>query len=118
VIRDFRRSRQPISHCASRIARCIRIRPFLGTLADIAGVYPVSDLRTYPDLAKAAPAYELKTEELRAKLNAYNPIERAGVLAKAKVPAFIIHGDEDKTYGSRKTQPSWWSVRKPSERKL
>ena len=65
-------------------------------VAGIAGIYPVFDLRTYPGLAKAAPSYELKTEELQAKLTEHNPIERVGALAKAKVPVFIIHGDEDK----------------------
>jgi alpha-beta hydrolase superfamily lysophospholipase len=65
-------------------------------VAGIAGIYPVFDLRTYPGLAKAAPAYGFKTDELRAKLRENNPIERVGPLAKAKVPVFIIHGDEDK----------------------
>jgi dipeptidyl aminopeptidase/acylaminoacyl peptidase len=65
-------------------------------VAGIAGIYPVFDLRTYPGLAQAAPAYGLKSEELEAKLAEHNPIERAGVLAKAKVPVFIIHGDDDK----------------------
>ena len=65
-------------------------------VAGIAGIYPVFDLRTYPGIAKAAPAYGLKADELEAKLSENNPIERVGVLAKAKVPVFIIHGDEDK----------------------
>jgi dipeptidyl aminopeptidase/acylaminoacyl peptidase len=65
-------------------------------VAGIAGIYPVFDLRTYPGVAKAAPAYGLKTEEFQAKLGQHNPIERVGVLAKSKVPALLIHGDEDK----------------------
>lgn len=65
-------------------------------VAGIAGIYPVFDLRTYPGLAKAAPAYGLKAEELEAKLSEHNPIERVGALAKAKVPVCIIHGDDDK----------------------
>ena len=65
-------------------------------VAGIAGIYPVFDLRTYPGIAKAAPAYGFKADELEAKLSEINPIERAGVLAKAKVPVFIIHGDDDK----------------------
>ncbi|HEX5105445.1 MAG TPA: prolyl oligopeptidase family serine peptidase [Pirellulaceae bacterium] len=65
-------------------------------VAGIAGIYPVFDLRTYPGVAKAAPAYGLKADELEAKLSENNPIERVGVLAKAKVPVFIIHGDDDK----------------------
>jgi pimeloyl-ACP methyl ester carboxylesterase len=65
-------------------------------VAGIAGIYPVFDLRTYPKLAKAAPAYRLTAEELGATLAENNPIERVAVLARAKVPAFFIHGDEDK----------------------
>jgi dipeptidyl aminopeptidase/acylaminoacyl peptidase len=65
-------------------------------VAGIAGIYPVFDLRTYPGIAKAAPAYGLKPEELEAKLAELNPIARVEVLAKAKVPALFIHGDEDK----------------------
>src|SRR5205814_3780983 len=65
-------------------------------VAGIAGIYPVFDLRTYPGIAKAAPAYGFKPDQLEAKLSENNPIERVGVLAKAKVPAFFIHGDEDK----------------------
>jgi alpha-beta hydrolase superfamily lysophospholipase len=64
-------------------------------VAGIAGIYPVFDLRTYPGLAKAAPAYGLTANELTAKLGEHNPIERMGILANAKVPIFIIHGDED-----------------------
>ena len=65
-------------------------------VAGIAGIYPVFDLRAYPKLAKAAPAYGLTEGELAAKLGEYNPIERVSVLANAKVPVFIVHGDEDK----------------------
>jgi len=64
-------------------------------VAGIAGIYPVFDLRTYPGVAKAAPAYGLKADELQAKLSDNNPIERVSLLAKAKVPVFIIHGDDD-----------------------
>jgi dipeptidyl aminopeptidase/acylaminoacyl peptidase len=65
-------------------------------VAGIAGIYPVFDLRTYPGLANAAPAYGLKPEELEAKLADFNPIERITSLAKAKVPVYLIHGDDDK----------------------
>jgi dipeptidyl aminopeptidase/acylaminoacyl peptidase len=64
-------------------------------VAGIAGIYPVFDLRTYPGLEKAAPAYKLKSEELEAQLDKHNPIARIDVLAKAKIPVFIIHGDVD-----------------------
>ncbi len=65
-------------------------------VAGIAGIYPVFDLRTYPGVAKAAPAYGLKADELEARLSENNPIERVSLLAKPKVPVFIIHGDDDK----------------------
>lgn len=65
-------------------------------VAGIAGIYPVFDLRTYPGLKNAAPAYGLQPEELEEALDKHNPIERVEILAKAKVPVFIIHGDEDK----------------------
>jgi dipeptidyl aminopeptidase/acylaminoacyl peptidase len=65
-------------------------------VAGIAGIYPVFDFRTYPGIEKAAPAYGLKPSELSAKLGEHNPIERVSILAKSKVPTFLIHGDEDK----------------------
>jgi pimeloyl-ACP methyl ester carboxylesterase len=65
-------------------------------VAGIAGIYPVFDFRTYPGLANAAPAYGLKPEELEAALAEHNPIARVDVLAKAKIPALFIHGDDDK----------------------
>lgn len=64
-------------------------------VAGIAGIYPVFDMRTYPGLAIAAPAYGLTPQELEAGLARHNPIERVAVLAKARVPALFIHGDED-----------------------
>ena len=65
-------------------------------VAGIAGIYPVFDFRTYPGLATAAPAYELIPQELDAKSAEYNPIERVAALAQARVPVFLIHGDDDK----------------------
>jgi 6-phosphogluconolactonase len=65
-------------------------------VAGLAGIYPVFDLRSYPGLAKAAPAYGLTAKELEARLCHHNPIERVGLLAKSRVPALLIHGDEDK----------------------
>lgn len=65
-------------------------------VAGIAGIYPVIDFRTYPGIDKAAPAYGLTAAELTAKQAEHNPIERVGVLARAKTPAFFIHGDDDK----------------------
>ena len=61
----------------------------------LAGIYPVFDYRTYPGLAKAAPAYQVTTTELESRNDLLNPIARMSILAKAKLPALIIHGDED-----------------------
>lgn len=65
-------------------------------VSGVAGIYPVFDWRTYPGVAKAAPAYGLTATELADRSEELNPISRVGVLAKEKVPVFLIHGDEDK----------------------
>lgn len=65
-------------------------------VAGIAGIYPVFDLRTYPGLQRAAPAYGLEVSELEQSLQINNPISQSGQLAKAKIPVCIIHGDADK----------------------
>ncbi len=65
-------------------------------VAGMAGIYPVFDLRTYPGLDRAAPAYNMTAQELNASLMQHNPVARIHVLAKAKIPVCIIHGDDDK----------------------
>lgn len=65
-------------------------------VSGIAGIYPVFDLHTYPGVEKAAPAYGLTAEQLKSRLAEYNPIERIDVLAKSRIPACFIHGDDDK----------------------
>ncbi len=65
-------------------------------VSGIIGIYPVFDFRTYPKLEKAAPAYGLTPEQLGAQLETLNPISRVEVLAKARIPVVIIHGDQDK----------------------
>jgi acetyl esterase/lipase len=64
-------------------------------VAGIAGIYPVYDFTTYPKLEKTAPAYGLSVSELAASLGELNPITKAEGLAQAKIPVFIIHGDQD-----------------------
>lgn len=66
-----------------------------GKAGGFAGIYPVCDLASYPGVAKAAGAYELKAEELERRLKEFNPVDRLAGLAKAKVPLFAIHGDTD-----------------------
>ncbi|HEY6227213.1 MAG TPA: prolyl oligopeptidase family serine peptidase, partial [Verrucomicrobiae bacterium] len=65
-------------------------------VAAIAGIYPVFDFTTYPGIEKAAPAYGLSVEALKAQQEEFNPIKRVNVLARAKIPVFLIHGDSDK----------------------
>lgn len=64
-------------------------------VAGIAGIYPCFDLQTYPGLDKAAPAYGLTPAELSAQLPKLNPIAKVGILAKAGIPAYFIHGADD-----------------------
>lgn len=65
-------------------------------VAGIAGIYPVFDLRTYPGLERAAPAYGLSVLELEKTLDENNPVSQVNKLAEAKIPVYIIHGDEDR----------------------
>jgi pimeloyl-ACP methyl ester carboxylesterase len=65
-------------------------------VAAFAGIYPVSNIASYPGVAKAAPAYDMTPENLQNGLVTYNPIDRLAPLAKADVPLFAIHGDSDK----------------------
>jgi pimeloyl-ACP methyl ester carboxylesterase len=65
-------------------------------VAAIAGIYPVFDFTTYPGIDRAAGAYGLTPEALIASAARLNPIARAGELADAKIPVYIIHGNDDK----------------------
>ena len=65
-------------------------------VACVAGIYPVCNLSSYPGLKRACGAYGMTVEQLAAKLAEHNPIDRLAPLAKAKVPIFHIHGDNDK----------------------
>ena len=64
-------------------------------VAGFAGIYPVCNIASYPGVAKAAGAYEMKAAELEARLQEHNPIDRLAPLARAGVPLFAIHGDVD-----------------------
>ena len=70
-------------------------------VACIVGVYQVGNLTSYPGLTRAAGAYKIGAEQLVAKLQVHNPVERLAPLAKAKVPVFHIHGDRDKVVPSK-----------------
>ena len=64
-------------------------------IAAWAGIYPVSNIASYPGVSKAAGAYRMTEQELTAHLTEHNPIDRLASLAKARVPFFAIHGDSD-----------------------
>ena len=66
-------------------------------VAGFAGIYPVSNITSYPGIAAASGAYQLTADELSARLTEHNPIDRLAALAKAGVPMFAIHGDSDTT---------------------
>ena len=65
-------------------------------VAGIGGIYPVYDYTTYPGVQRAAAAYGVPAGELESRQAELNPVKRAGELANAKVPIFIIHGTDDK----------------------
>ena len=65
-------------------------------VAGFAGIYPVCNLASYPGVDKAAKAFNLKPDDLQAKLKDFNPVDRLAGLAQAKVQVFAIHGDNDK----------------------
>ncbi|MBN1352300.1 prolyl oligopeptidase family serine peptidase [candidate division KSB1 bacterium] len=64
-------------------------------VACVAGIYPVCDLMTYPGLKVAGEVYGIAEDDLAQQLAQHNPIYRIEPLAKAGVPIFHIHGDED-----------------------
>lgn len=65
------------------------------SVACVAGIYPVCDLRSYPGIKNACGAYGMTEEQLNAQLAEHNPIDRIEFLAKAHVPIYHIHGDSD-----------------------
>lgn len=67
-----------------------------GCVGGVAGVYPVCNLLSYPGLDRAAKAYEMTPEQLKAELAEHNPVDRIAPLAKAKVPVLHLHGDADR----------------------
>jgi len=65
------------------------------SVACIAGIYTVCNIESYPGIEKAAPAYGMTADELRANLTDHNPLSRLESLAKVKVPIYHVHGDSD-----------------------
>ena len=67
------------------------------SVACVAGIYPVCDLRSFPGIDNAAAAYGMTAAQLTAKLAEHNPLDRIEPLAKAHVPIYHIQGDSDQT---------------------
>ena len=65
-------------------------------VACIAGIYTVCDLRSYPGLSTACPAYGMDEATLATRLSEHNPVDRLKPLADAGVPILHLHGDNDK----------------------
>ena len=65
------------------------------SVGGIAGIYPVCNIASYPGLRTACGAYGLNEQQLAAQLKKYNPIDRLAPLAKARVPIFHVHGNND-----------------------
>lgn len=61
----------------------------------VAGIYPVCNISSYPGISNASGAYGMTAAQLTEKLTENNPIDRLAPLAKANVPLFHIHGDND-----------------------
>jgi pimeloyl-ACP methyl ester carboxylesterase len=72
----------------------------------IFGIYPVTDMRTWPGLDKVAGkgpnvlplpelGYQMTVKELAARLKEFNPIDNLKPLADAGVRIFHLHGDQD-----------------------
>ncbi|HSP42058.1 MAG TPA: hypothetical protein VLO11_04245, partial [Luteolibacter sp.] len=64
-------------------------------VAAIAGIYPVGNPASWPGLARASAAYGMSKEELAGQLADHNPVDRLAPLAKAGIPIFHVHGDND-----------------------
>lgn len=64
-------------------------------VACIAGIYPVGNLASYPGMQRAAKAFGMTVEELTEVLPKNNPIDRLEPLAKANIPIYHFHGDND-----------------------
>jgi pimeloyl-ACP methyl ester carboxylesterase len=71
----------------------------------ILGIYPATDLRSWPGLAKATgtetwmtpPPYNLSLAQMEAELSELNPIDRLAPLAAHAITILHVHGDQDRT---------------------
>ncbi len=74
----------------------------------ILGIYPATDLRSWPGLPQATGrtektgwntprAYDMPVAELEARIAEFNPIDRLAPLANHKIGILHLHGDQDAT---------------------
>ena len=64
-----------------------------------AGIYPVQNLRSWPikrNLSATLHDFEMDKKTFFQMIDEHNPINHLAGMAKAQVPAFILHGDSDK----------------------
>jgi predicted esterase len=64
-----------------------------------AGIYPVLNLRSWPMKRNLGPTladFGMDRDTFFAVVDEHNPINHLAVLAKAKVPICIVHGDSDR----------------------
>ena len=66
-----------------------------GKVAAVGGIYPVTNLLSYPGEATAAAHYGVTVAQLNANIALYNPIERLAPLLSSGVKMFHLHGDND-----------------------
>ena len=75
-----------------------------GCVDRVFGIFPVTDMRSWPGLEKVCGpgslpspglGYDLSVEELTARLTEFNPIDRVPPLAAHGVKILHIHGDSD-----------------------
>ena len=64
-------------------------------VSGIGGIYPVCNLTSYPGIKRACSAYGMTEAALSETLDEHNPINRLAPLAKAGIPIYHIHGDDD-----------------------
>lgn len=63
----------------------------------IAGIYPVTDIRSWIGVAEIARrGYGWTEDEMRAHMADHNPVERLAPLAAQRVPVLHVHGDADR----------------------
>jgi hypothetical protein len=67
-----------------------------GKVAAIGGIYPATNLLSYPGATVAARHYGVTVTELYDDIELYNPIERLAPLASSGVKLFHIHGNRDR----------------------